>query len=208
MGKIVVMNNPLIKHYLTIIRDKNTKPDLFRQSVARVVQLMAVEFTQDLPTKKVVIETPNCKTEQEVLAKNIILAPILRAGLGFSNPLLEILPDCKVAHVGMYRDEETHEPVWYYVNIPDDISNSVTFVLDPMLATGNSAIESIKMLKGKGLENISYVGLIGAREGLNKLHNTFPDVDIYLAALDEEMNENCYIVPGLGDCGDRLFGTK
>jgi uracil phosphoribosyltransferase len=169
---------------------------------------MAYEITRDFPLKEVEIETPICKTIQYEIANEVTIVPILRAGLGMVDGIRGMIPTAKVGFIGLYRNEETLEPVEYYAKFPENVASSIVLVVDPMLATGGSAIAAIDMLKRRGCTNIRYVGLVGAPEGVNNLSKAHPDVDIYLAALDEKLNENGYIVPGLGDCGDRLFGTK
>ena len=208
MSKVVVMNHPLISHKLTIMRNKDTKSKDFREALNEIASLMTFDICRDLKTKDVEIETPICKTTCQMLDKDIIIVPILRAGLGMVEGILELIPTAKVGHIGLYRDEETHEPCEYYAKFPVELPNATVIVLDPMLATGGSAAAAITMIKKRGALDIRYIGLVGAPEGVKKLQEEHPDIDIYLAALDEKLNENCYIVPGLGDCGDRLFGTK
>ena len=205
---VKVLNHPLIKHKLTNIRKKETKTRDFYQHVGEIAGLMAFEISRDFPLKEIEIETPICKSTQYELSSEITIVPILRAGLGMVDGIRGMMPTAKVAFIGLYRDEETLEPVEYYAKFPKDIASSIVLVVDPMLATGGSAIAAIDMLKREGCTNISYVGLVGAPEGVNNLQTAHPDINIYLAALDEKLNENGYIVPGLGDCGDRLFGTK
>lgn len=205
---VKVLNHPLIKHKLTNIRKKETKTRDFYQHVGEIAGLMAFEISRDFPLKEIEIETPICKSIQYELSSEITIVPILRAGLGMVDGIRGMMPTAKVAFIGLYRDEETLEPVEYYAKFPKEIASSIVLVVDPMLATGGSAIAAIDMLKREGCTNISYVGLVGAPEGVNNLQTAHPDINIYLAALDEKLNENGYIVPGLGDCGDRLFGTK
>lgn len=205
---VKVLNHPLIKHKLTNIRKKETKTRDFYQHVGEIAGLMAFEISRDFPLKEIEIETPICKSIQYELSSEITIVPILRAGLGMVDGIRGMMPTAKIAFIGLYRDEETLEPVEYYAKFPKDIASSIVLVVDPMLATGGSAIAAIDMLKREGCNNISYVGLVGAPEGVNNLQTAHPDINIYLAALDEKLNENGYIVPGLGDCGDRLFGTK
>jgi uracil phosphoribosyltransferase len=203
-----VLNHSLIKHKVTNIRKKETKTKDFYQNVSEIAGLMAYEISRNFPLKEVEIETPICKTVQYEIANEITIVPILRAGLGMVDGIRSMIPTAKVGFIGLYRDEETLEPVEYFAKFPQDIASSIVLVVDPMLATGGSAIAAIEMLKKRGCTNISYVGLVGAPEGVKNLETAHPDVDIYLASLDEKLNENGYIVPGLGDCGDRLFGTK
>lgn len=208
MSKFVVVDHPLIKHKLTLIRDKDCDTEAFYKNVQEIGSLMAFEVSKDFPLKDKEIETPICKTVQKELAKNVVIVPILRAGLGMVDGIRHIITNAKVGFIGLYRDEKTHEPHEYYAKFPDDIASSIVLLVDPMLATGGSAIAACDMLKKRGVTNIRYVGLVSAPEGVKALQKAHPDVDIYTAALDEKLNENAYIVPGLGDCGDRLFGTE
>src|SRR5699024_10031557 len=209
MGKVHVLEHPLIQHKLTIIRDKNTVTKEFRELVDEVAMLMAFEITRNLPVQEKTVETPVVETKSNVLAgKKIGLIPILRAGLGMVDGMLNLLPAAKVGHVGLYRDPETLQPVEYYIKLPSDISERELIVLDPMLATGGSANDAIHSLKKSGAKQIKLVCLVGAPEGVELINKEHPDVDIYLAAMDDKLNEKGYIVPGLGDAGDRLFGTK
>lgn len=209
MGKVVVLDHPLIKHKLTFIRDKNTGSKEFRELVKEVSMLMAYEVTRDLPLEEIDIETPITKTKSQVIAgKKLGIVPILRAGLGMVDGMLNLLPAAKVGHVGLYRDPETLKPVEYYCKLPQDIEERELIVLDPMLATGGSAVAAIQFLKDRGAKNIKLMNLIAAPEGLDVVVEAHPDVDIYVASVDEKLDENAYIVPGLGDAGDRLFGTK
>lgn len=203
-----VLNHSLIKHKVTNIRKKETKTKDFYQNVSEIAGLMAYEISRNFPLKEVEIETPICKSVQYEIANEITIVPILRAGLGMVDGIRSMIPTAKVGFIGLYRDEETLEPVEYFAKFPQDIATSIVLVVDPMLATGGSAIAAIEMLKRRGCTNISYVGLVGAPEGVKNLQTAHPDIEIYLASLDEKLNENGYIVPGLGDCGDRLFGTK
>lgn len=207
-GKLVVFNHPLIHHKLSLIRDENTGTKDFRQTVSEIGMLMAYEVTRDLPTKRVQVKTPVGIADTYVLEKSVVIVPILRAGLGMVDGITALIPTAKVGHIGLYRDEQTLEPHEYYAKFPGIITDSIVLIVDPMLATGGSVKHAIDVLKTKGAQNISYVGLVGAPEGVRKIQESHPDVDIYLAALDEKLNENGYIVPGLGDCGDRLYGTK
>ena len=203
-----VLNHSLIKHKITNIRKKETKTKDFYQNVSEIAGLMAYEISRDFPLKEVEIETPICKSVQYEIANEVTIVPILRAGLGMVDGIRGMIPTAKVGFIGLYRDEETLEPVEYYAKFPENVASSIVLVVDPMLASGGSAIAAIEMLKRRGCTNIRYVGLVAAPEGVKNLSEAHPDVDIYVAALDEKLNDNGYIVPGLGDCGDRLFGTK
>ncbi|WP_326717612.1 uracil phosphoribosyltransferase [Vagococcus jeotgali] len=209
MGKFQVIDHPLIQHKLTIIREKDCGTKVFREVVDEIAMLMAYEVSRDMPLEDIEIETPMGKTTQKTLTgKKVAIVPILRAGIGMVDGMLELIPAAKVGHVGLYRDEETFEPVEYFVKLPADIAERQLFVVDPMLATGGSAIMAIDLLKKRGATNIKFVCLVAAPEGITALQEAHPDVDIYTAGLDEKLNEQGYIVPGLGDAGDRLFGTK
>ena len=209
MGKLLVFDHPLIQHKVTLMRNKETNNKEFKELAKEVVTLMGYEATRDLPLKAVEIETPICKTTQNMLeGEDIAIVPILRAGLGFVDGMLALYPNAKVGHIGLYRDPRTHLPVEYYCKLPTDIEKRVIFVVDPMLATGGSAIDAINSIKQRGGKNIKFMCLIAAPEGIKALQEAHPDVDIYIAQEDERLNENAYIVPGLGDAGDRLFGTK
>lgn len=209
MGKVFVLDHPLIQHKLTYIRDRETGTKEFRELVDEVAMLMAFEITRNLPLQDHTIETPVGETEVQVLAgKKMGLIPILRAGLGMVDGMLNLLPAARVGHVGLYRDPETLQPVEYYIKLPSDISERELIVLDPMLATGGSANDAIHSLKKRGAKNIKLMCLVAAPEGTELIKEEHPDVDIYLAAMDEKLDEHGYIVPGLGDAGDRLFGTK
>ena len=203
-----ILNHPLVDHKLTIMRDVNTGTKEFRQNLDEIAMLLCYEVTKTLPLKSKLITTPICPMTGKELVRPIVLVPILRAGLGLIDGFKAIIPTAKVGHIGMARNEETLEPEEYYAKFPTSIVDSIVLVVDPMLATGGSASAAITMLKKRGCKDIRYVGLVGAPEGVKTLQNDHPDVDIYLAALDEKLNEKGYIVPGLGDCGDRLFGTK
>lgn len=208
MGSFQVLDHPLIQHKLTIIRDKNTGTKYFREVVNEIARLMAYEVSRDMPLEDVEIETPMTKTVQKKLAgKKVAIIPILRAGLGMVDGMLDLIPAAKVGHIGMYRDHETMEPVEYFVKLPSDIHERQLFVVDPMLATGGSAIAAIDALKKRGASTIKFVCLVAAPEGVDALRKAHPDVEIYAAGLDEKLNEQGYILPGLGDAGDRLFGT-
>lgn len=209
MPKVHVFDHPLIQHKLTFIRDKNTGTKEFRELVDEVATLMAYEITRDLPLTDVEVETPVQKAKSKILAgKKIGIVPILRAGIGMVDGILNLIPAAKVGHIGLYRDPETLKPVEYYVKLPSDVSERDFILIDPMLATGGSAIEAVNSLKKRGAKNIKFMCLIAAPEGVQAMTDAHPDVDIYIAALDEKLDEKGYIVPGLGDAGDRLFGTK
>lgn len=208
MSKVVISNHPVIKHKLAIIRDVNTPHYLFNQLVNEVGQLMAYEATKDLETKKVNVETPLQVAEFEKLLDNVVIVPILRAGLGMADGVCKILPHAKVGHLGLYRDEETLETKEYLNKLPHTIKDSVVLLVDPMLATGNTVVYASNLLKQVGVKKIIYIGLVGVDYGIENVLRNHPDVDIYLAAKDEKLNDKGYILPGLGDCGDRLFGTK
>ena len=209
MGKFQVIDHPRIQHKLTMIRDKTCGTKVFREVVHEMARVMAYEVSRDMPLEDVVIETPMGKSTQKTLSgKKVAIIPILRAGIGMVDGILELIPAAKVGHVGLYRDEETLQPHEYFVKLPEDIASRQLFVVDPMLATGGSAIMAIDSLKERGASNIKFVCLVAVPEGVKALQEAHPDVDIYTAALDERLNEDGYIVPGLGDAGDRLFGTK
>lgn len=209
MSKVVVFDHPVIKHKLTILRDKNTGSTQFRSLITEISMLMAYECTRDLTLEEVEVETPLQKmTGYTLSGKKLGLVPILRAGLGMVDGMLSILPSARVGHIGLYRDPETLKPVEYYCKLPKDISNRDIFVLDPMLATGGSAKDAIDMLKKHGCKHIRMLNIIAAPEGIALIQKEHPDVDIYVAGLDEKLNDHGYILPGLGDAGDRIFGTK
>ena len=209
MGKVYVFDHPLIQHKVSLMRKTDTTVKEFRELATEVATLMGFEATRDLPVKEVEIETPMCKTKVNMLdGEDIAIVPILRAGLGFVDGMLALVPNAKVGHIGLYRDPETHEPVEYYCKLPTDIEKRKIFVVDPMLATGGSAVAAIDFIKQRGGSDIVFMCLIAAPEGIEILQNTHPDVDIYIAAKDECLNEHKYILPGLGDAGDRLYGTK
>ena len=209
MNNVIEMTHPLIKHKISILRDKNTGTNEFRKLIEEIGILMGYEALRDLPLEDVEIETPieTCKTPM-ISGKKLAIVPILRAGLGMVNGILALVPSAKVGHIGLYRDEETHEPHEYYCKLPDQIDQRLIVVLDPMLATGGSAVAAINILKSHGAKTIIYMGIVGVDQGINYLKEHHPDVDIYLASKDDKLNEKGYIVPGLGDCGDRIFGTK
>ena len=205
----MILDHPLVQHKVTLLRDKNTGTKEFKELVGEIAMLLCYEATRELPTKEVDVETPIAVAKSRVLAgRKLALVPILRAGLGMVDGMLTLLPAAKVGHIGMYRNEETLEPVEYYCKLPSDIAERDVFLLDPMLATGGSACDAITQLKKRGARSIKFLAIIAAPEGLAKVHAQHPDVDIYVASLDEKLNENGYIVPGLGDAGDRIFGTK
>ena len=203
------MDHPLIQHKLTLLRDKNTGSKEFRELVSEVAMLMCYEATRDLPLKEVEIETPMGLAHTKVISgRKMALVPILRAGLGMVEGVLAMIPAAKVGHIGLYRDHETCKPVEYYCKLPSDIAEREVLLLDPMLATGGSAIDAVNMLKSKGVRNIKFMCVIAAPEGLEAFTEAHPDVQLYCAAKDERLNEDKYIIPGLGDAGDRIFGTK
>ncbi|NSL52091.1 uracil phosphoribosyltransferase [Calidifontibacillus erzurumensis] len=209
MGKIHVFDHPLIQHKLSMIRDKNTGTKEFRELVDEIASLMAFEATRDLPLEEVTVETPVATAKAKVIAgKKLGLIPILRAGLGMVDGILKLIPAAKVGHIGLYRDPETLKPVEYYVKLPSDVEEREFIVLDPMLATGGSAVAAITSLKNRGAKHIKLMCVIAAPEGVEAVQKEHPDVDIFIAGLDEKLNDHGYIVPGLGDAGDRLFGTK
>lgn len=206
---VTITNHPLIQHKLTLMRKTSTASNEFRALVSEIAMLMCYEATRDLPLKEIEIETPICKTNKNVLAgKKLAFVPILRAGLGMVDGVISLVPSARVGHIGLYRDPETLKPVEYYCKLPADIHEREVIVLDPMLATGGSAIDAISQIKKRGPKSIKFMGIIGAPEGLEALCEAHPDVQIYLASLDEKLNDHGYIVPGLGDAGDRIFGTK
>lgn len=209
MSILHVVDHPMITHKLSIMRNKKTGSKDFRELLDEIAMFMGYELTRDLPLEDVEIDTPMCKmTAKMISGKKLAIIPILRAGLGMVDGLLKLVPVAKVGHIGLYRDHDTHQPVEYYCKLPVDIENRIVIVCDPMLATGGSASDALQMLKDKGCNNIRLMCLVAAPEGVKKVQEDHPDVDIYIAALDEKLNENAYIMPGLGDAGDRLFGTK
>lgn len=209
MGKVCIMDHPLIIHKVSLMRDVNTVSKDFRELLEEISLLMGYEVTRDMSLRDVEIETPMCKMTAKMLAGRMLgIVPILRAGLGMVDGILKLVPAAKVGHIGCYRDPETHTPVEYYCKLPIDAEQREILVVDPMLATGGSAIMAIDFIKAKGVKNIKFMCLIAAPEGIEALTKAHPDVDIYCAQLDERLNEHAYIIPGLGDAGDRLFGTK
>ncbi len=209
MGTVHVLNHPLIQHKLAILRNKNTGVKEFRELIGEISALMCYEATRNLPTEEVQIETPVATATVHVLSgKKLAIVPVLRAGLGMVDTMIDLIPSAKVGHIGLYRDPETHKPVEYYCKLPDDIANRQVYVVDPMLATGGSAVAAIDFLKDHGCRNIILMNVIGCPEGIQAVQEAHPDVEMYLAAVDERLNEHAYIIPGLGDAGDRIFGTK
>jgi uracil phosphoribosyltransferase len=207
-SNVTVFDHPLITHKISIMRDVNTPSKQFRELVEEVAMLMTYEVFRDFPTKTVEIETPLAKTQCKVLAQDVAVVPILRAGLGLVEGVLNLFPTAKVGHIGLCRNEETLEPMEYYCKLPTDIADRRVVLVDPMLATGGSAIDAVKMLKKRNCKNISFMCMIAAPEGIKAFTDAHPDVPVYCGALDEKLNEKGYIVPGLGDAGDRIFGTK
>ena len=204
-----VFDHPLIQHKLAILRDKRTGTKEFRTLINEISGLMCYEATRNLPTMEVEVETPIMTAKCRMLAgKKLAIVPILRAGLGMVDAMVDLIPSAKIGHIGLYRDPETHLPVEYYCKLPEDIESRQVYVVDPMLATGGSAVAAIDFLKARGCKNIIMMNIIGCPEGIKTVQKAHPDVDIYLAALDEKLNEHAYIIPGLGDAGDRIFGTK
>lgn len=209
MDHVHVLNHPLIQHKLSILRSKNTSVKEFRELVSEISALMCYEATRNLPMEAAEVETPIGMAKVQVLAgKKLAIVPVLRAGLGMVDAMIDLIPSAKIGHIGLFRDPETHEPVKYYCKMPNDIAERQVFIVDPMLATGGSAVAAIDFLKKHGCRNIIMMNIIGAPEGVKAVQEAHPDVEIYLAALDEKLNEHAYIVPGLGDAGDRIFGTK
>jgi uracil phosphoribosyltransferase len=207
-GKLVIFDHPLIHHKLSLIRDESTGTKDFRQTVSEIGALMAYEITRDLKTDEKYVKTPVGIAKTRVLVNGVVIVPILRAGLGMVDGMTSLIPTAKVGHIGLYRDEDTLEPHTYYAKFPESMATSTVIVIDPMLATGGSLSKAIDLIKAKGATDINYVGLVGAPEGIARIKKDHPDVNIFLAALDEKLNQQGYIIPGLGDCGDRLFGTK
>lgn len=209
MSKVTIMDHPLIQHKIGLIRRKETGSKDFRQLISEIAMLMCYEATRDLKLTDVEIDTPiSHMTAKELAGKKLAVVPILRAGLGMVSGILALVPSAKVGHIGMYRDEETHEPQEYYCKLPDPIEERIIVVCDPMLATGGSAVDAINQIKKHGGKNIKFMCIIAAPEGLERLHKEHPDIQIYVGHVDRQLNENAYICPGLGDAGDRIFGTK
>ena len=209
MANVHVLDHPLIQHKLAVLRDKNTPVKEFRELISEIAGLMCYEATRNLPTVEVEVETPVALAKcRKLSGKKLAIIPILRAGLGMVDSMVDLIPSAKIGHIGLYRDPETHLPVEYYCKLPEDIENRKVFVVDPMLATGGSAIAAIDFLKKRGCQNIVMMNVIGCPEGVKAVQEAHPDVELYLAALDEKLNDHAYIVPGLGDAGDRIFGTK
>ncbi|MEE1327323.1 MAG: uracil phosphoribosyltransferase [Oscillospiraceae bacterium] len=209
MANVHIMDHPLIHHKLAVLRNKETPVKEFRELVNEISGLMCYEATRNLPTMDVEVQTPVAMAKCKMLAgKKLAIVPILRAGLGMVDALVDLIPSAKIGHIGLYRDPVTHEPVEYYCKLPEDIGNRVTFVVDPMLATGGSAVAAIDFLKKHGCKQIVMMNIIGCPEGIKRVQEAHPDVEMYLAACDEKLNDHAYIVPGLGDAGDRIFGTK
>jgi len=209
MAEVHVLNHPLIQHKLAILRNKKTSVKEFREIIGEISGLMCYEATRSLPTREVEVQTPVATAKCRILAgKKLAIVPILRAGLGMVDSMIDLIPSAKIGHIGLYRDPETHLPVEYYCKLPEDIEHRQVYVVDPMLATGGSAVAAIDFLKARGCKNIIMMNIIGCPEGIKAVQEAHPDVTMYLAALDEKLNEHAYIVPGLGDAGDRIFGTK
>ena len=209
MAAVHVLEHPLIQHKLAILRNKHTSVKEFRELVSEIAGLMCYEATRNLATEEVEVETPVATAKCRMLSgKKLAIVPVLRAGLGMVDSMVDLIPSAKIGHIGLYRDPETHKPVEYYCKLPDDIANRQVFVVDPMLATGGSAVAAIDFLKKHGCKNIIMMNIIGCPEGVAAVQKAHPDVEMYLAAVDEKLNENAYIIPGLGDAGDRIFGTK
>lgn len=208
-NQVTVLDHPLIQHKLSFLRDKNTGSKMFRELVSEISMLMCYEATRDLPLEDIEIETPVAKTKSKILAgRKLAFVPILRAGCGMLDAMLQMISAAKVGHIGLYRDEATHKPVEYYNKLPQDIEERDVFVLDPMLATGGSAVDAISVIKRSNPKSIKFLCIVAAPQGIRALTSAHPDVQVFCASKDEDLNENCYIVPGLGDAGDRIFGTK
>ena len=208
-NQVTVLDHPLIQHKLSFLRDKNTGSKMFRELVSEISMLMCYEATRDLPMESIEVETPVAKTNTKILAgRKLAFVPILRAGCGMLDAMLQMIPAAKVGHIGMYRDEVTYKPVAYYNKMPQDIKERDVFVLDPMLATGGSAVDAITAIKEHNPKSIKFLCIVAAPQGIRALTSAHPDIQVFCAAKDQDLNENCYIVPGLGDAGDRIFGTK
>ncbi len=209
MATVHILDHPLIQHKLAILRDKRTGTKEFRSLISEISGLMCYEATRNLPLQEVEVETPMQVAKCHVLAgKKLAIVPVLRAGLGMVDAMVDLIPSAKIGHIGLYRDPETHKPVEYYCKLPEDIENRQVYVVDPMLATGGSAVAAIDFLKARGCKNIIMMNIIGCPEGIKCVQEAHPDVEMYLAACDEKLNDHAYILPGLGDAGDRIFGTK
>ncbi len=208
MNNLHVIEHPLLEAKLTILRDKRTNRQVFRQTLSEVAMLMTYDITRNLPVKKIQVETPLEVTDGIIVSKDVTLVPILRAGLGMIDGILELLPDARVGHIGVYRDKETLRPVEYYLKLPENVENTFVILVDPMLATGGSALAAIEILKKRKIQDLMFLCLVAAPEGVKAVHEKFPDVQIITAALDRQLNDHGYILPGLGDAGDRLFGTE
>ncbi len=209
MAEVHVLDHPLIQHKLAILRNENTGVKEFRELISEIAGLMCYEATRNLPTEEVEVKTPVAVAKCRMLSgKKLAIVPVLRAGLGMVDSMVDLIPSAKIGHIGLYRDPETHMPVEYYCKLPEDIENRVVFVVDPMLATGGSAVAAIDFLKARGCRNIIMMNIIGCPEGVKVVQEAHPDVEMYLAAVDEKLNDHAYIIPGLGDAGDRIFGTK
>ena len=209
MAKVHVLDHPLIQHKLAILRSRETSVKEFRELINEISGLMCYEATRNLPTEEVEVETPICTAKCRMLSgKKLAIVPILRAGLGMVDAMVDLIPSAKIGHIGLYRDPETHLPVEYYCKLPEDIESRQVYVVDPMLATGGSAVAAIDFLKARGCKNIIMMNIIGCPEGVKAVQEAHPDVELFIAALDEKLNDHAYIVPGLGDAGDRIFGTK
>ena len=209
MANVHILNHPLIQHKLAILRSKDTGVKEFRELIGEIAGLMCYEATRNLPTEEVEVQTPVAVAKCQMLAgKKLAIVPILRAGLGMVDNMIALIPSAKIGHIGLYRDPDTHQPVEYYCKLPEDIGNRQVFVVDPMLATGGSAVAAIDFLKARGCRQIIMMNVIGCPEGVKAVQDAHPDVEMYLAAVDEKLNDHAYIIPGLGDAGDRIFGTK
>ena len=209
MAQVHVLDHPLIQHKLAILRNEKTGVKEFRELISEIAGLMCYEATRNLPTEEVEVQTPVAVAKCQMLAgKKLAIVPILRAGLGMVDAMVDLIPSAKIGHIGLYRDPDSHQPVEYYCKLPEDIESRQVYVVDPMLATGGSAVAAIEFLKARGCKNIIMMNIIGCPEGVKAVQDAHPDVEMYLAALDEKLNDHAYIIPGLGDAGDRIFGTK
>ncbi len=209
MAEVHVLDHPLIQHKLAILRNENTGVKEFRELISEIAGLMCYEATRNLPTEEVEVKTPVAVAKCRMLSgKKLAIVPVLRAGLGMVDSMVDLIPSAKIGHIGLYRDPDTHQPVEYYCKLPEDIENRQVYVVDPMLATGGSAVAAIDFLKARGCKNIIMMNIIGCPEGVKTVQEAHPDVEMYLAAVDEKLNDHAYIIPGLGDAGDRIFGTK